>query len=399
MVVRLFSPSGGLEFYTYKLVEGLLKRNVYVTVICEQNESTLEHPHLTVQQFRIAPPNLGKAGKLNHYLNEATKTIAQTGPYDLVHSQHLPIEHADVVTFHNHTLARLSESGKLWERLVDLSKIHLNPAYRRRNETDKLLAGNAGALIFPSQTCKTDYEIHFNLLKHRDPASHVVAYPGVDLVSGDTSKYPGQRADSQLSQQCQASHGSQPITFLFVGKGFRRKGLDVLLSACRRLKAKGYRFRLLIAGMKETFTNKVRLRFSGLSDSVAYLGIQKQMQCVYPRAQVLILPSRVDTFGLAPLEAMALGLAPIVSRVSGISELLTHKDNALILQDHLDDRELASLMIELIEQPRLLKSLAARAVETAKEHTWDKTVDTTLSAYAQVLASKAPVSCKLPRMG
>jgi glycosyltransferase involved in cell wall biosynthesis len=386
MVVRLFTQSGGLEFYTHKLVEGLLSREVAVTVICEENLSQLTHPLLTIIEFAKAPARANKAKKINHYLEQATRATAEAGPFDLVHSQQLPMQKADVVTFHNHTLAHLSESGKFLERLIDAIKIRFNPSYRRRNETDRLLATNASILIFPSHICKNDYELHFDLLSHRDSASHVVAYPGVTFEAN---------AQTTLAPAKGSQNDHTPLTFLFVGRGFRRKGLDVLLDACREVNARGRRFKLLIAGMKNSLTNRLRVARGGLAQDVTFLGFQKNMKPIYQKAQVLILPSRVDTFGLAPLEGMAHGLPAIVSQVAGISEVLTHKADALILQNHLDPKELAGLMCELIDNPSLLQRLSLEAVHTAQAHTWGQTVDNTLVAYDRALAAKSAVRGRL----
>src|SRR5215470_8958392 len=149
MVVRSFSPHGGLELYTHKLVDGLLRRGIHVTVICEETDSTLAHANLKTVQFRAADPGLRKSQRLKHYYLAASEAVEDHGPFDLVHSQQLPIAAADVVTFHNHTLRRMSEVGTTLENLFNGAKRALVPAYRLRDHYDRELCLRARCLVFP----------------------------------------------------------------------------------------------------------------------------------------------------------------------------------------------------------------------------------------------------------
>jgi glycosyltransferase involved in cell wall biosynthesis len=162
----------------------------------------------------------------------------------------------------------------------------------------------------------------------------------------------------------------------------------VLLLACQRLARSGLRFKLLIAGLQEKLPDRFRLLMAGLTRHVFYLGFQKDMDAVYARAQVIVLPSRVEPFGMAPVEAMVHGLVPIVSQVSGVAEFLSHEKDGLILKDQLDDEELANLMADLIKQPQKVEILSRQARQTAWQCSWDKTVQATLGAYARVQAGK-----------
>jgi glycosyltransferase involved in cell wall biosynthesis len=217
-----------------------------------------------------------------------------------------------------------------------------------------------------------DFEKTYNLLSFRDPASHLVAYPGVDPLP----------KDSQLPV-IQENH--PPINFLFVGKGFRKKGLDVLFSACRILAQSGYSFTLSIAGLKAKPLDRIRLAVFGLSKRVKYLGFQNDMTSVYANAQAIVFPSRIDAFGMAPLEAMRYGVIPIVSRVSGVSEILTHGKDGLILEDHLNAKELAGLMASLFEDQGKIAALSQQARRTASNYRWTGTVDVVLNGYATIL--------------
>jgi glycosyltransferase involved in cell wall biosynthesis len=388
MLVRSFSESGGLELYAHRLVEGLLARGHRVTVICEVSDSQLQHAELEKLFFSPAPLSMSKAARIKHYFFTASRFVLDHGPFDIIHSQHLPMTGANVVTFHNHTATRLSEVGQGWERLLNRAKMFYSKAYRLRYEQDKILC-QAPILIFPAAVTLRDFVATYSLARSANfnrPNSFFVAHPGANFPTVlNQSNELVLNEHQKKSNLSNSSH--EPFTFLFVGKGFRKKGLDVLLRACLLLKKRGFNFRLLVAGLTAKALDKMRLKVMGLSDMVEYLGFRKDMKVVYELAQVIVLPSRVEPFGMAPVQGMFHGLVPIVSRVSGVSEVLIDGVDSLILKDHLSATELGSLMIRLMENPEQLRSMSEKARQTAAALTWEKTIDATLAAY-KVLIEK-----------
>ncbi len=381
MVVRSFSESGGLELYAHRTVEGLLERGHKVTVICEVSDSQLKHAHLETLFFPPAPIGVPKAARISHHFKAASKFVADHGPYDVVHSQHLPMEGADAVTFHNHTANRLLEVGQGWERLLHTAKMSYSNAYKLRYQQDEILC-RAPVLLFPAKVTRDDFAATYRLNERISPPSYVVANPGANFAL----------PESQSESSLKSDGVDAPFTFLFVGKGFRKKGLDILLAACAQLRKEGLPFRLLIAGLKAKPLDKLRLQVMGLARTVEYLGFRKDMQNVYAQAQASILPSRIEPFGMAPVQGMIFGLVPIVSAVSGVAEVLVDGQDSLILQNHLSANELAALMKQLMSDKNKLQAMAARARETARRLTWDRTVEETLKAYEIVVTTKKGTS-------
>jgi len=373
MVLRLFSPSGGLELYALKLIEGLLKDGHKITVICEKDESNLEHTNLTVYKIAAPDKSMSKSERLQYYFEATSRAVAKLGPFDLVHSQHFPVQPVDVVTFH--TARRLSHVGYRWERLLNETKLTFTQAYKARDKEDAKLARQAKMRIFVGAVMKDDFYQSYNL---KADAPFAVAHPGASLQ--DDGEAQTTNLDSTSS--------NTPFTFLFVGKGFRKKGLDTLLGACGILKGRGHLFRLQIAGIKNKWSSRLQLKLIGLDDRVSYLGFRRDMPVVYNASQVVILPSKIEPFGMAPIQAMQFGLVPIVSAVCGVAEVLTDNQNCLILKDHLDKTELANLMQRLILDRELYKALQSQAKVTADRLNWRQTVNATEEAYARVLNAK-----------
>jgi glycosyltransferase involved in cell wall biosynthesis len=419
VVLRLFSPNGGLELYALKLVEGLLASGHQITVICEKDESGLSHPNLTVHTFSPPPRKYRKGERLDYYLGATSKAVAALGSFDIIHSHHFPVEPVDVVTFHNHTAGRLSQVGYQWERILNNAKMTFTQAYQARHNHDGKLARLAKMRIFVGGVMKDDFYTAYSL---PEDAPYTVAHPGASLnQSADKSKRMvtgpdadaggGANADAGGGANANAGGGAnghdpcdaeqsdskkdkQPFTFLFVGKGFRKKGLDTLLSACRLLKERGHDFELHIAGIKATPAWEFHRKIFDLP--IKYLGFRRDMHNVYAGCQVIILPSKIEPFGMAPIQGMQFGLVPIVSRVCGVAEVLTDGQDALILNNHLDKHQLADLMERLLVDRELYKRLTSQAKAKADELNWQQTVEATEKAYKQVMEDRraGPASAK-----
>ncbi|MBY0356896.1 MAG: glycosyltransferase family 4 protein [Candidatus Obscuribacterales bacterium] len=366
MVMRQFSAQGGLELYAYKLVEGLLAKGLRISVICQQNDSTLAAENLKVISIGKQACSRNKWQRMQAEYNSISQGLAQAGDFDLIHSQHYPVAQADLVTFHNHSTKQLSRKGFPWEKLLNESKRSFAKAYKLRDEFDDLLCRNASCLLFPSAVMQKDFYMTYPSLLAEPQKPYVISAPGADLAE-----------QSDINTQSELG-----TNLLFVGRGFRKKGLDVLLAACQNLSAQKRSFKLFIAGIRKKPIDDLRLAFMGLQDHVQYLGFQKDMNSVYEKASIIVLPSRVEPFGMAPIQAMRHGLVPVVSNTSGVAEVLQDQVDSLILQDHLSATELSSLLGKLMDDKNLLQSLAQQATKTAATINWDNTVNSTLQAYA-----------------
>ncbi len=371
--------------YAHKVVEGLLEQGLQVTVVCQENNSQFEHQNL---KFKLMPAEkkgskFQRLTRLCGLTNQAIKELRTSTDVQLVHSQHCPNDDSDVVTFHNHSTQRLNEVGLWWEGALNDTKRRFVNAYKMRDEHDEALLRRANCLIFPAEVMKADFYSAFPFLAGPPPKPYVVAPPGAAMQEEAPTLSALNSAESS------GFPANEPFSFLFVGRGFRKKGLDVLFSACKLLKTKTSRpFTLSIAGLAQKTADTFRLNLLGLNGIVNYLGFQKDMNSVYARSAVIILPSRVEPFGMAPVQAMQHGLVPIVSRVCGVAEVLHNDLDALILQNHLDANELADLMLKIMSDPALLKRLSAQALQTARNLSWAHTVEQTIKAYEIALSLK-----------
>jgi len=170
-----------------------------------------------------------------------------------------------------------------------------------------------------------------------------------DLASPDVSRAPADR----------------PFTFLFVGHAGRRKGTDTLLSASKVLHESGVVHRVWFAGDAD---DELFIDTPSSVERLGYLGrgaLVKTMQ----RADVLVLPSRHDSFGRVVIEAMATGLPVLVSENVGAKEAINEGENGWVIPAG-DVEALARHMQWCEENREKVRLMKTAAVDTAQEYTW-----------------------------
>jgi len=110
-----------------------------------------------------------------------------------------------------------------------------------------------------------------------------------------------------------------------------------------------------------------RLAFElGVHEHVRFLGKQDHIERLIPQCDVLLLPSRLESFGLAALEAMACGVVPVATRVGGLPELVTHGKDGF-LEEAGDTDAQAARVAELLENRDLYNRMRWAARATAEE--------------------------------
>ena len=102
----------------------------------------------------------------------------------------------------------------------------------------------------------------------------------------------------------------------------------------------------------------------GVAEFVDFLGVRSDLVCLFNCADICIMPSRKEAFGLAALEAMACGTPVLAAAVGGLPELIDDGRNGLLFSlDGLD--EAAEKAVALLGDPARYQALSRAAVETA----------------------------------
>ena len=167
-------------------------------------------------------------------------------------------------------------------------------------------------------------------------------------------------------------HQLQRPVFLFVGGIIPRKGLHLLLEACVVLQKQGYRnYTLLVVGdgaqrqELEAFSQTHEL-----ADCVKWAGRVNygNLGAYFNSADVFVLPTLEDTWGVVVLEAMALGKPVLCSKWAGAAEMVIEGENGYLFEPQ-QPEELAKVMRRFIEQPNLSKSMGDKSQQLMAQHT------------------------------
>jgi len=160
------------------------------------------------------------------------------------------------------------------------------------------------------------------------------------------------------------------VVAAFVGRLDRQKGPDVLIRAMDSLQGRmtSPNVHLLIAGdgpMRGQVAKMIER--SRLGGSVRLLGFTDDVSGLLSAADILVMPSRWEGFGLAAAEAMAAGLPVIATRVAGLEELVAHERTGLLVRSE-DCDELAGAIARLAADPDLRRAMGQAGRDRVAAH-------------------------------
>lgn len=185
---------------------------------------------------------------------------------------------------------------------------------------------------------------------------------------------------------------SGPVRILFVGMLCARKGLDELCEALKQLVREGVGgFQVDLVGGEEVIGDGKRYRElfhrAGLDTRARFHGLQSGEAKLefYRRADLFVLPSRSESFGIANLEAMASGLPVISTRTGAIPEYLESGIHGLLVEPG-DASGLARTLRQLLEDPACRARLGAAARERAKQFDWKQRSSDLERIYEDILS-------------
>ena len=140
--------------------------------------------------------------------------------------------------------------------------------------------------------------------------------------------------------------------FLFIGNGYKRKGLNSLLKASSILKKKNNEFNLLIIGKDKNIKKYKKYANSlGLAGNAIFFGEQKNVLPFYQIADAFVQPSYYDPFANTTVEALAMGVFTITSKENGGKEIINN-ENGIIIDDLLNDEDTALCLEKAIKTPK-----------------------------------------------
>jgi len=200
-----------------------------------------------------------------------------------------------------------------------------------------------------------------------DGKPNIVAYPPTDRFG-----YP-------ITEDEVIAHAHEPgsLRILFLGNVIHRKGLHTLLEA---ISFHPTAFSLNVVGSLDSEPNYVsamqkKVTVTGLQSIVQYHGPldNEDLVAKLKSAQVLVVPSSYEGFGIVYLEGMAFGLPAIGTNAGAASEIITDGENGFLINPD-DVKTLSAKLSSLANDRDLLAHMSVKALERySLQPTWDET--------------------------
>jgi D-inositol-3-phosphate glycosyltransferase len=265
-----------------------------------------------------------------------------------------------------------------------------NISTRKENESDRRIAHErwlakvADHIVVPAQR-ESDHLVHYY---HARPENISVIPCGVDL----NLFQPFDRA----SARSQLSLAANAELLLYVGRFAPLKGLDGLVDALRDLKPRYPHLRMMVVGgdgpqATSTRTLEQLVYRNGLSSCVDFAGRVDQ-DCLppyYSAADVLVLPSHYESFGLVVLEALACGTPVAAAPVGAVESIVRTGFNGTLFRSAAA-HHVAQGLQRMLDRPKERRPAAERIRTTVLTYGWDHIAVAVANTYADLLRQHDP---------
>ncbi len=282
--------------------------------------------------------------EIQRYANLASE-IARGEDFDVVHAH-------DWMTFP----AGLAVAGIKGVPLVvhvhstefDRSGINVN---QRIYDIERRGMHGAMKVIAVSILTKNICQHHYGV----DPNKIEVVYNAID-VNGtyDEEKYK--------------IHNDEKIV-LFLGRITMQKGPEYFLAAAKKVLEVMDNVKFVMAGSGDMIRRTIEMAAAmGIGHKVLFTGFLRgnDVEKVFKMADLYVMPSVSEPFGIAPLEAMSHDVPVLISKQSGVSEVLTHA----LKVDFWDINEMANKIVAVLRHPPLASTLRQHGAFDVRRRTW-----------------------------
>ena len=176
----------------------------------------------------------------------------------------------------------------------------------------------------------------------------------------------------------------EPVV-LFLGRLTPQKGPTIFLELAKKVLERTKKVRFLVAGAGEMERELMLWASSfGYGAHIMFTGFLKraEVERALSLADIVIMPSPSEPFGIVALEAMHFGCALILSKQSGASEIV----KSAYVVDYWDVDKMVDIVLELINNPELLKAKQDEARREVQTFRWEDRAREVLEVYRELLS-------------
>lgn len=342
IVTRHFSNLGGLEKYGWRISQAFMKRGAKVNILTSDHGAQGGlHPQISVQTFPVKKwLNFRKMEEFDwlcrrwHEKNETDIIFAMDRTS---HQTHLRAGNGVHAAF-------LKRREKMDSRSPLISS--LNPLNRTILKIEKAAFENPELKVLFTNSHMVKKEI---LAYYKTPPEKIqVVHNGVEWLEMEKDFSLWLEKKQSICREL----GLDPSRyhFLFVGNGFKRKGLGMLLKGLSLLSFKD--FHLSVIGKDKAEKEFIELSEKlGLKNHVSFFGPRSDVRRFYQYSDCLAIPSFYDPFANVTVEALAMGLYVVSSSFNGGHEVLS-EDNGTAIKNLFDPESVASSLSRAIMHPK-----------------------------------------------
>ena len=198
-----------------------------------------------------------------------------------------------------------------------------------------------------------------------------VVYNGVDLNPADVGVQP--------------IHSKDKIV-LYFGRITMQKGPEYFIQAAKKVLEYMDNVKFVVAGSGDQAQRMIEMAASmGIGNKVLFTGFLRgrDIARVFAMADLYVMPSVSEPFGIAPLEAMSHNVPVLISKSSGVSEVLMHA----LKVDFWDIEDMADKIIAVLRHPPLSRQLVEHGAFEIRGINWDGAATRTIRCYDRALAA------------
>ncbi|MEZ5382671.1 MAG: glycosyltransferase [Microthrixaceae bacterium] len=375
------ADAGGMNVYVRELAASLAQAGVAVRVYTRADRSSPPHPVVVEPNLVVVPVPAGRADlpkeALSTVVDEFAAGVADDlrshGGTDAIHANYwlsgvaggilarqlgVPL----AVTFH--TLARVKAA-------------HGDPEPAGREQAEADIVAAASVLCAASASDADDLVGRYGA----NPDRVTLVPPGVQHAFFSPGSRAGARAALGLNDSPHV---------LFVGRIQPLKGLDLAVSAVAALRRNDVRL-LAVGGPSGPHGAAELARVHNL---VAAAGLGDRVRCVEPQphhilstyyraADVVVVPSRTESFGLVALEAASCGRPVVAADVGGLRSLVIHERTGLRVAGR-DPLRWGEALSRVLDDPDRAAAMGRAGAELGRTYRWSATARALLDALAAV---------------
>lgn len=307
-------------------------------------------------------------------------------PYELVLTNKLVdvVKHEKLDLLHVHYAIPHATAAFMAQQILKAQGIHI-PFITTLHGTDITLVGKdesfepaisfaieqSNAVTAVSQSLKDDTLQHFRVKREIEVIPNFVCIEQHDI------------GDNPVLRKEYAPNDERIVVHI---SNFRKvKRVQDVIYVFDRIRKEMPAKLLLVGDGPERYRIEQLCRELGTCDHVVLLGKMQSTEQILSIADLFILPSETESFGLAALEAMASGVPVISTNTGGLPEINVHGYSGF-LSDVGDVEDMAGNAIKILGSQNELSRFKAQALETAKKFDIDKILPAYEALYQRLLS-------------